>query len=283
MWHTVFVVVALLAGIGLIAIARYLHQPATTWRDIGTHMIRDLGIALVVAVAVGYGFEIYQRARETEHTMAEAFDARMSDELTRDVWLGVKHQILEKRLLRREADIRLRLQRKAGLPTGQAALAVEFAYDLYSLSDAPLKMTVEHELDYQFAAPAQQLPRFERIVVDDRSSALVYEGENLRKIVHEGAVRIPIELRAKASSSTRIEVARMEITNVPGSYNLYMTEYTKGVRIHVDDCPDDIEIEVRVRPEGNAEQARKAGTVWYLDALLLPGQGIEIKFKKRVR
>jgi hypothetical protein len=47
-----------------------------------------------------------------------------------------------------------------------------------------------------------------------------------------------------------------------------MTEYTQGLRVRVDEQPDDIDVQVRIRPEGDARDARKAGSLWHLDSLL---------------
>jgi hypothetical protein len=283
MWHTLFVILALVFGMAAIIVARRIHSSTASWHEIGAHLLRDIGLAFLVAVAVGYGFEIFQRARENERTIEETFDAAMSNALTRDVWLGVKHQILQKKLMRRDAEVRLRLKRDKALQSERTILAVEFGYDLYNLADEPLDTIVEHELDYQLEVPGKALPRFERIVLDDERGSAVYEGNNLGHFIKQGIAKIPIKLDPRGRSHARIVTERIEVVHAPGSYNLYMTEYTIGVRIFDDECPDDLEMEVRVRPEGTAQQARKAGKAWYLDALLLPGQGIEIKFKPRTR
>jgi hypothetical protein len=69
------------------------------------------------------------------------------------------------------------------------------------------------------------------------------------------------------------------VVQAPGSYNLYMTDYTHGLRVRMDDTPNDVRIEVKVRPEGEAQVLKKTGTdEWVCESLILPGQGIEIKF-----
>lgn len=93
-------------------------------------------------------------------------------------------------------------------------------------------------------------------------------------------VRLPVELERKGESHARITTVRSEVVPTPGSYNLYMTDYAQGLRVLIEQALSDLSIEVKIRPEGEAQNLKKIGkATWVSDSLILPGQGVEIKFK----
>src|SRR5439155_10968661 len=98
------------------------------------HLMRDVGIALIVAVVVTGVFELYERTRQTEASIERQVDARMGDQLTPKVWNDVKVQILDKHLLRRNAEMRVSFEKPKELLACQQLAHVEFAYDLYNIS-----------------------------------------------------------------------------------------------------------------------------------------------------
>jgi len=57
-----------------------------------------------------------------------------------------------------------------------------------------------------------------------------------------------------------------------------MTEFTKSLTLQIDETLEDVDVEVRVRPEGSGQIVEKGGKYWVCESLLLPGQGVEIKF-----
>ncbi len=270
--------IPLLLGLAMLGFSAYRATPEQRWSEICQHLLRDAGIAFVLAPLVAMAFEFYQRSHETLETTQRAFNASMAEQLTPDVWEGVQKQILSKRLLRRNVEIRVKLQRNEGLEPGRAVMSLELAYDLYNLRRTAYKATIEHELDYQFWIPEKQLPRFERVVLENQAGAKEYEGAELRKICTSGIVRLPVQLEPYASSHARITTVRSEIVTIPGSYNLYVTDYTKDVRVTAERL-DDIGFEVKIRPEGEAQDLKRIGkATWVSGSLILPGQGIEMKF-----
>ena len=172
------------------------------------------------------------------------------------------------------------LTRHPDLGNRRAVLGVEFEYELHGLTAEKAKMTVKHELDYQFTDKQRSLPRFERALVEDEEGIAEYEGsDRLAAVFKDGILTLNVKLEARDGKPARILTERLELTNTPGSYNLYMMELTKAVRLHVEECPSDIQLEVKFR--GREEGIRKAGRMtWIYDDLILPGQGIEIKFKQ---
>ena len=245
------------------------------WRKLG----QELSMALVVAAVVSLLFELYQRSHDTLEATQRAFNASMADALTPDVWDGVKRQILDKRLLRQNVTLRGRLSRSRDLPANLAIWDLQFEYELLNLDTRKKDLHVQHELDYQFRFPERRLPRFERVVMETRDVSREFDESQLKRMTEKGTIDLDVALDARGGSPVRILTRRLEVVNAPGSYNLYMTEFTKGIRIYNDGIPPGVGIEVRVRPEGEAQTLKKVGTgVWVCDSLVLPGQGIEFKF-----
>lgn len=156
---------------------------------------------------------------------------------------------------------------------------LQFEYELFGLQTTLVSTAVQHELDYQFQNERKNLPRFERLVIEKPGEqAQVFEGDALHAIVKDGAIRYPVSLAGRDARPVRIRTDRWEITHAPGSYNLYMQEITKGLRIQVDECPPNVAIDVRVRPQERTDTLKPAANTWVYDDLILPGQGVEIKF-----
>jgi hypothetical protein len=57
-----------------------------------------------------------------------------------------------------------------------------------------------------------------------------------------------------------------------------MTEYTKNLILQLDHPAEGFDVEVKVRPEGVGQTLVRTGNTWRCDSLILPGQGVEIKF-----
>jgi hypothetical protein len=277
---------ALILFLGLLLI---LIQPITTiwvhtenlWAHLGFEVSRDIGIALVVAVVVAHIFEFYERTLQTVETMDRLIDMRMADQLGTAIWDEMKKVLRGKQVIRRNAGIRIKARRHTELPNYLALISLEFGYDLCSLQDEEVNFIVVHELDYQFSAPEINVPCFERVMVHGVKGIEVYEGNTLARICDGKALKLSVTLPSRDEGHTRIIAERQELVPAPGSFNLYMTEFTRSLTLQMDETLEDVDVEVRVRPEGPGQTVEKSGKYWVCESLLLPGQGVEIKFISR--
>jgi hypothetical protein len=272
-----YALVILSIGIVLLAIAAMAEGK---WNKILLHVIRDIGIAFIVAVVVTGVFELYERTRQTEVSIERQVDARMGDQLTPEVWKDIKEQILDRHLLRRNAEVRVRFEKTKGLLPDQQLAHVEFSYDLYNISSPDSAITVRHTLAFP-QDPKSKIPRFDLTSVEgpDNSRATTYTAEMLDQASRKGYE----ELNLKIDKNQRVHIigGRTELVNVPGVYNLYMNEYTEGFRLHVEGA-EGFQVKVLVRPYGHPEVLAQAGRFdWSFGRLLLPGQGIELIFQEK--
>jgi hypothetical protein len=237
-------------------------------------LLRDLGIAFVIAAVVAAVFEIYRSVRHEVETMRHVIDVIMHDQLSPEVWADLKDLIDKKNVIRRNARIRLQLQRRPEMNPHEAELLVEFQYDLHPLTRKKASVTVSHELDYQFRNDQLGLPRFSRFVVDPHPG----KATDLTPQNSEAKIQKELEFPPSSSLFYRISVDRVEVVHVPGSYNLYTPEFLKDFSLNVVESPQDVTWEVHVRPQGGGQVVKDVGGhSWSCEELLLPGQGIEIK------
>ena len=247
---------------------------------------RELGFAMLIAVLVAVLFEFYQRSLEDTKTTQRNFDASMSDQLTPDVWKDVKKQVLKKTLLRKDAEVKFGVISEPGLLQDQMVLDLDFSYTLENLVTEEAKVEIEHELDYQLYYRDKDLPRFTRITIfaPDNKQSRDVEGPELKRLCPNGVLKLELAMPPKAAGrAAKIVTHRREVTHVPGSYNLYMTEYTKGMILRLDQPINGFDVEIKVRPEGVGQTLVRTGNTWRCDSLILPGQGVEIKFVDAVR
>ncbi len=269
---------AFLAGRGLI-------PPKAGWDRFNESiqdLTRDLGIALIVSGVVAVLFELYRSLHHQIESMKDVIDAVMTDKLTKAVWFELEDLIEKKSLLRKGLRVRLEVHRDDNLQPHEARLRVELEYLLEAIGKrGPLK--IAHDLDYHLANRRLKLPRFERITIlritENTSSAReeAVDGGQLDKANADGRLELPLAA-LQPSEVLRIRVVREEIVHAPGSYNLYTPEFTKGLRVLIAACPDEFRTEVWVRPQGEGKHLVQTGNEWWSEDLILPGQGVEIKF-----
>jgi len=279
-WSVVLGLVALfVSGIALLIVLSLLKFDG---RDVAWEFGRELGIALVVSGVVASLFELYRSIRHHIQTMRDVIDLTLGEQITPEVWLELKELIETRRVIRRNVHLRWTLARNASLGANEAIFGLEHEYELHALSSRKSSFTIEHELDYHMSQKELCLPRFERIVIDPPGAdALVFEGDGLDENCKGGKLSVKVELQPRGGDPVRIRVERYELVNVPGSYNLYTPEFTKGLQLHYGDCPVDVEPEVLVRPSGQGLLLKHVGNNWSCEHLLLPGQGVEIKFRTK--
>jgi hypothetical protein len=249
--------------------------------EVVPELLRDLGIALIVSCVVAGLFEIYRSQRHTVEGMTDVIDAILGEQISPEVWLELKELIASKQVIRRRANIRLQFRNSDSLRRNEAILDVEYQYELHALTSKAGKIPVQHELDYQLRDDHLGLPKFQSLIVQGPSGKpRSFDETTIAKVVSNGKMSFDVELSPRDGQPSTIRIARSELVHVPGAYNLYTPEFMKDVSITVVNSPNAIGVEVLVRPQGKGQIMTQTGNTWLCSHLLLPGQGIEIKFKQ---
>jgi hypothetical protein len=259
---TIFVV---LLGIIFLLWASKVEKHSTS-QDV----LRDLGLALLIAAVVGATYEVFARGHFIRDTMAATLSEIIGDIVRDDIWDEVKDQIIKKEIIRENMDIFLGISSDVDPQCNPAELWLKFNYELRGLHSRPRRKTIElmHYLDDHVVG--ENLPRFESIEVDGKK----YPTRNLS----EGVFKTPVELHDRKGKATSVVIERYELTYIPGSYNLTMTEMTKGIKLFLTDIPKGIETIVNIRPHVEKVRLKKGQNMHFRDVILLPGQCIEFRF-----
>jgi hypothetical protein len=158
------------------------------WNEI----VRDIGIAFLVAGIVSFIYEWSTRVTAEHHKMISIVQTVMSSFVPEDVWNEVNSEILHRMVARRNLDVKLTLYRSGQLPSGesitlaptQAVLRTKVSYDLYGLVTGSCSADVTHYLEQEMRNEEMDLPRFIRVNVTtaENRTSLEYTGAKLDEI-----------------------------------------------------------------------------------------------------
>lgn len=162
------VTVAVFIGIVALAISIFIKG-----KPFFSELIRDIGVAFVVAGVVSAVYEYSTRSIAEHETLLNTINRSMSAVVPDPVWKEVIDQVLHRNAIRRNVKIELRLSRdvvlgngtKIRLPPNRAVLWMSLGYDLFSMASTGSRVNVEHELDYHMWDDELKLPRFDSVSV----------------------------------------------------------------------------------------------------------------------
>jgi len=293
--------IVFLFGLVVVLLARLFKE-----YELLKDLLRDIGIACVVAVVVTVIYEASTRSIERRESMLHGIDVSMAESLGEKGWQDVRQEVLLRHRIRRNVDIEFKLLRKARLstgkyiiaPTGQVILWMKYGYDLYAIAPGAAYEPVQHELDYQMWNEELQIPRFERVTVFRDSGKQVdpYEGDRLKRINDGRSILLgPDILKLPAPQlhqPVRIVSERYELVCAPGAYNLVMPDLTvradgsadPTIKVSVTELPPDLDIRLdtyyaphKFTPAGSSDNS------WVYNSLVLPGQGFTLIVQPKPR
>lgn len=296
-----------LIGLGAIAlgiIGLVLAERASA--SIVKHILRDIGVAFIVAVVVTVVYEYSTRHLDERVTMLNVIDKAMAEFMPPSVWNEVKQEVLQRKMMRRNVDFEFKVLRDAKLsngklitvPKGQVLLWMKYGYDLYGMTADPIDVPIQHELGFEMWNAELEIPRFESVSVisDSGKKRKMYVGDDLQKIYHgKGSIRLegPNLVRLPAAhlnQPVRIESERYELVSVPGSYNLVMPELAARlensqdptITVTISEIPYDVVARLDTYYAAHIfEQPDKNNLFWIYEKIVLPGQGFTVILQPR--
>ncbi len=295
-------ILTLLAGMGFLVAAR-TPSPFGWSHHTLAELVRDFGIALILAPVVTIIFEAGTRRSAKLEEMRDYINATMSSFVTKDIWKEIKDQVVLRNVTRRNVQITIRMSREADLITGEKRLLpdhlmlleVDYKYDLYrSLSTNKGPIKVGHALDIHMWDEELQLPRFDCLIVNEgQSDEKSYNRDTLTKDHQKkkGLIEVDVDLPASEHQSTTIRTKRHELVSVPGMYTIVMPELMTPSPLAAS-VPEPTLI---VTIEGDQSVKAQAttwfaphefeqqgdGKTWHYKWPMLAGQGFSIVFEKR--
>lgn len=291
--------------IGLLALLLALGAKKQRKEFVGD-LLRDVGIALVVAVVVTVIYEHSTRNLEERVTMLHTIDKTMAAVMPLSVWEEVKREVLLRHRIRRNVDIEFKILRNARLsngkyitaPPGQVILWMKYGYDLYGMAEGGTYEPVQHELAYEMWNKELQIPRFESVSVirDQGKQVKLLVGEELKRFCDGQTLRLGPDLvqlpAPQLNKPVRIVSERYELMGAPGSYNLVMPELTARVegsnnptiKVSVSEIPSDLEVKLTTYYAPHTfTPAADTDNVWVYNNIALPGQGFTLIVQPKIR
>jgi hypothetical protein len=256
---------------GGILFAGTLIPKENVWYEI----VRDAGIAFLIAAIVSTTYETFARSRFLRRTMETMLSDIFGNIVHPDIWKVVKDEIIRHQIIRECLDIQLKLLPKFGPGPGPMVLWLRIDYDLKGLHDSPKTkpLPLRHFLDDHIVK--DEYPCFNSITINRTPQPL--------DIVRAGVFETMVELPPKHADPIKVSSVREEVTYVPGSYYLTMTELTKGIKLQLTEIPEGIEAFVSIRPYMEKVAFIKDMPLddEFENTILLPGHSIEFRFKMK--
>jgi len=268
-WATIAIMVT--GGSAAIVMAHVYFVSAPLEHD----LLRDFGIAVLVAALGAILYENYARSR-FEHLLLTSFlGAVVSDWSRPDIWDVVKAQVIEKPVIRDHLRLGIELVSDPRLGSGKMLLKMRVRYSLNSLRTRPQAVTVRHFLDAHLQIKQHNLPRFDSIKIDDREIDLT-----ATQAIKHGKFATQVTVPQKGARGVEVLSDRTEIAYVPGNHCFTMNEITKGVEVCLDGIPENMRVSMTIR-SAELEQIKLKMHVPFKNEnlVLLPGQFIEFFFQ----
>lgn len=220
----------LIAGAAFISLSSFVES-----YPVVHDLIRDIGIAILVAAIITAVYEWYARLRFELMLMNSFLGAVIADWSRQDIWNALKSQIIEKTVIRENFRLAIRLQPDSRLADGQMLLKMQVSYALRGLRSESMTAKIEHFLDWHFKVKGHNLPCFNSIKVGGNNIPLESNAFNKK-----GEFMYHVKVPAKDGETIPVTSSRQEIIYFPGTHCFVLNEITKGIEICLNSIPDDI-------------------------------------------
>lgn len=304
---------ALIAGVGLLFLC-FAKLRARKKPGFPAEILRDTGIAFIVAAVVTVVYEANTRSVKEHSDMVSVLNTIMGSGITKDVWGEVESKVLARNRLRRGATVELKLLREVTLPDGrkiampkhQLVMFMKYEYDLYALTSGQAKAKIWQALDWQMYDKATDLPMFLSIEVKrgnqviQRLDAATIKSTKGVFDRDKGTMSLDGDLGVDLpppddKNPLHITTERYEVVNFPGAYTLYMpdtvapplpgkdpTTREPTIKVTFEYIPDDIQVKLETYLEEHVfNPSDKNARVWEFNDIMLLGQAVSFTFKKR--
>lgn len=242
------------------------HLPASFDERFVGEIVRDIGIALCIAVIVAWIIEL----RLSGDTFIRGLDAIMKRTVPNEVWEHFRQHIISQPMSREHWTLKMNIEEQsAGGYVSRTALS----YRVVALEDR-LDRPVMHGLDRHRDLPGDGR-RFKGASLDgkevpDLAPFLTDDGRTLT---------LPVSL-PKCGDHLEVALQFDELIRYPDTIVWWMNRTTSDVSIEIVGAPETWTIEPRVfHPSRRKFEPTTGNRKWHFDSLLLPGQGFEIRMK----
>jgi len=257
-------------------------------------ILRDVGIAFIVAIVVTVVYEMSTRRNFEGAKMQHVLKTVLAYDVPSKVWDELNDNVLHRPVIRRKANVILRVEKDSSFFSNLARLRMDYSYYLYGFSDSSF-ISIRHDVVGHMHF--RDYPRFELVSITepgkepDSYDRARLEREGMlksfqRQIYLEPGYNFAADTYDDAKA-VRIETVRDEVISLPGVYPLGIPEIVEGPIEVTVQAPDDVEPEIDTQWGQHvfglvSKQPLQANYTEYkytFTGTLLPGQTILVLFK----
>jgi hypothetical protein len=281
-------IIALIVGSLLILWASSIRKSDP--HSLRGEILRDVGIAFIVAIIVTGIYELHMRTILETEKMEDVLSTVMKYNVPKSVWDEVNKNVLKSDAIRRNVKIDFEIKPDQSLQPGLALLFITYNYDIYRLKSNSAEIEVQHNIvnDYN------NLARFERVIVTDAQGNTLaeYKAENGQERKKEFRTLVHMEQGYDFKKDVFIDERavhvmnqRYEIINLPGTYSLGIPTIMEGtpkkpVEISVT-IPESLNIKPSIDTQWREHTFKPKGKqgnkyTWTYSGIILPGQFLDV-------
>ena len=294
-------IVIIIVGFGIVFISAFIHHnpDGFPWKD----LVRDIGIALMVAGIISIAYEWNTRETESKLEMKSVLDRVLAAFIPDTLWNEVQSEIFTRKAFRTDMNLQIELYSDSiemggnifVIPHGQRVLKSVLSYKLKGMSSSKHHVDIVHHLDIHMKNDNLKMPRFiKALVTDENGHVSSYTDKYLATIVNseKGILTIPSNRCPSIlfqGKGVKVEIERYEIVNAPGLYTMILPEMV----IPSDNNPSvvvsynkqlnnenelSLEIETWFNTQKHNFEKEANADLWKFKSIMLPGQGFSIIF-----
>lgn len=242
-------------------------------------LVRDLGIAFLVAFFLTVVMEWYARTRLQEEVRSGVVEATLKRFIPEVMFEEVHRSVMSAKLLKKGWRIEMALHSDPMVSKEDPSLYVShtvLSYELLNLTGSPVQEIYSSGLDEDVVARDARgpLPRFNQIVIGDQ----VFTGDAIEKRLSYGNgihFQVPFTV---GRGATQITVDVTEVVRVPDTFTWSTSRPTEGfaVSIESDSIPDIRFSVLALHPDRYRLKETVPGRRWEFPRGILPWQGFQV-------
>lgn len=254
------------------------RDPLLAQETFADALMRDLGIALLVAVILTVAIEYYARSRLQEEIRSGVVEAAFRRLISPLVFNQIKGYVIGAKILKRNWMLEMVLREYPDKAAGDRLYLSRtvLSYDAVSLTGGVVTELLTTGLDRHLTGKDDRgtLPRFLRVQIGSEN----YTDESLKQFLEDDGKTFKKEFLVP-TTGVKVVVELLELFRVPDTFVWNTNLQCEGARIVIDNAAKSgVAFEVMaLTPERNQLVETVPGRTWEYAGGLLPWQGFQIR------
>jgi hypothetical protein len=268
--------IVFLVGVTFIYVS---HEWKEALGELAAEIFRDLGIAFCISALIAFVIEV-GLARKM---FANGLDAIMRRTVPPEVWEEIRQRVISQPVIRE--GFRLTMDIPQPKDGEEYVSKTTLYYELVSLQDG-LNFYVEHELDAHRnpKGTGSVAERFTSVEKGPSSSKdhQTYVGEGLNELLSANglALKFPVTFEHNRDKMP-ITIHFKEVVHLPDIVTWWMTTASLNPEFVITNLPPNMTVDLEAHHPAHDQLKPNGPRSWKFDGVMLPGQGVEFRLKKK--